>query len=107
VPREQEIVQPGEANDALSPGCCADGSGAAHPGYKQKATPESPNHSNPMTFSPAPMVLLAPQIRLKVFPKSNGFDSRGNTVASGQRELNILNEAQRSAAQPEEQPPAK
>jgi hypothetical protein len=44
---------------------------------------------------------------VKVFPKSNGFDSRGNTIASGQRELNILNEAQRSAAQPEEQPPAK
>ena len=34
---------------------------------------------------------------VKVFPKSNGFDSRGNTIASGQRELNILNEAQRSA----------
>jgi hypothetical protein len=39
--------------------------------------------------------------------KSNDFNSRGNTIASGQCELNILNEAQRSAAQPEEQPPAK
>jgi hypothetical protein len=42
----------------------------------------------------------------QVFPRAM-TSIRGNTIASGQCELNILNEAQRSAAQPEEQPPAK